>query len=225
MSRSSRPVVVLGFAADPHPVRCNPFTLSLSSSAGGGIHGVSVAFHLATRFNIRSTIVEQSKIGAAASGKSGGFLAREWGHGPTRPLHQKSYDLHKELAQTLHLESYREITTLSVDGNVQGENVPSWLDRKAKSHVMDTNTAQVTSAELVDKMLQAAVQAGGVDVVIDRAVGVELDEEGRVTAVRLQNKGTLEADAVVICMGPWSCTLYPRRLQWWWWWWWWWWWK
>jgi len=85
-----------------------------------------------------------------------------------------------------------------------GENVPSWLDRKAKSHVMDTNTAQVTSAELVDKMLQAAVQAGGVDVVIDRAVGVELDEEGRVTAVRLQNKGTLEADAVVICMGPWS---------------------
>ena len=49
---------------------------------GGGIHGVSIAYYLWKR-GVRSTIVERAGIAAAASGKSGGFLAREWGSGPT----------------------------------------------------------------------------------------------------------------------------------------------
>jgi glycine/D-amino acid oxidase-like deaminating enzyme len=92
---------------------------------------------------VRSLIVEQTSIAAAASGKSGGFLGRDWGSGPTAQLHRRSYDLHKQLAEELHVESYRSITTLEVDGSRKGQNVATWLNGKVKSTTMDSNTAQV----------------------------------------------------------------------------------
>lgn len=51
---------------------------------GGGVIGVSTAYYLsrhaaftASKGNIRVTIVEGSEIAAGASGKAGGFLARD----------------------------------------------------------------------------------------------------------------------------------------------------
>ena len=73
---------------------------------GGGIHGASTAYYL-TQMGIQPTIIERSTVGAAASGKSGGFLARQWGSGPTVQLHEKSFDLHRQLAETLKIESFR----------------------------------------------------------------------------------------------------------------------
>jgi len=112
-------------------------------------------------------------------------LAREWGNGPTIQLHQQSYDLHKQLASSLDITSYREVITLNVDGNVNSrsrnsgsssgsnsDNVASWLDRKVVSNVMDTATAQVTPKEFVDKLLSSAKSTGLVDVIIDTVVGV-----------------------------------------------------
>jgi len=179
--------------------------LSMSNTVilGGGIHGVSIAYHLAIKYNMKSIIVEQSAIASAASGKSGGFLAREWGQGPTRALHEISYDMHKQLATTLHLETYREIPTLSVDGSRKGTNTASWLDQKVTSSLMDSNTGQVTSKELVEKMLQAAIDTVGTEVVIDGAVGVDT-KHGKVTAVRLQSGQTITANKIIICLGPWS---------------------
>lgn len=49
---------------------------------GGGIHGVAISYYLSKR-GVQSVIVEKTRIGAAASGKSGGFLARDWGNGVT----------------------------------------------------------------------------------------------------------------------------------------------
>jgi glycine/D-amino acid oxidase-like deaminating enzyme len=45
---------------------------------GGGIIGASIAYHLSLR-GVACTIIERSAVGAAASGKAGGFLARGWG--------------------------------------------------------------------------------------------------------------------------------------------------
>ena len=66
---------------------------------GAGIHGASVAYHLSTKYGILSTVVERVSIAAAASGKAGGFLAREWGSGATRQLHQVSFDMHEVLGK------------------------------------------------------------------------------------------------------------------------------
>ena len=66
---------------------------------GAGIHGASVAYYLSTRFGILPTVVERTNVGAAASGKAGGFLAREWGSGSTQQLHQVSFDMHEKLGE------------------------------------------------------------------------------------------------------------------------------
>jgi glycine/D-amino acid oxidase-like deaminating enzyme len=65
---------------------------------GGGIIGTSTAFHLAAR-GVSSTIVERSSPACAASGKAGGFLAREWcDHFEVGALARSSFDLHMTLA-------------------------------------------------------------------------------------------------------------------------------
>ena len=44
---------------------------------GGGVIGASVAYRLALR-GADVIVIERSAVGCAASGKSGGFLARDW---------------------------------------------------------------------------------------------------------------------------------------------------
>jgi len=77
--------------------------------------------------------------------------------------------MHKELTKELNLQSYRELQALSVDGNHKGSNIPSWLDRKSHSELMDSVTAQVTSLELTEKMLEVAMKLG-TKVIIDKVL-------------------------------------------------------
>jgi glycine/D-amino acid oxidase-like deaminating enzyme len=66
-----------------------------------------VAYYL-RELGRNSIILEKaSHVAPAASGKSGGFLAREWGSGPTVQLHQKGFDLHVEVAKKLGITSFR----------------------------------------------------------------------------------------------------------------------
>ncbi|MGA8401215.1 MAG: FAD-dependent oxidoreductase, partial [Stellaceae bacterium] len=65
---------------------------------GGGAIGCSIAYFLARR-GVKATVVESTGVACAASGKSGGFLARDWCAGtPLDPLARRSFDLHAELA-------------------------------------------------------------------------------------------------------------------------------
>ena len=180
---------------------------------GGGIHGVSLAYYLTQR-GIKPLIVEKTSIAAAASGKAGGFLAREWGSGPTVQLHQKSFDMHRELADKFNIESYRQVNTLSVDSNHKGSNPASWLDKKVRSELMDTATAQVTPKEYTEKVLEAA-KAAGAEILIDTVIGIatELSNgaksnskniDRKIVGVKTANNGLIPASAVAICLGPWS---------------------
>ncbi|EEH51267.1 uncharacterized protein MICPUCDRAFT_54289 [Micromonas pusilla CCMP1545] len=86
---------------------------------GGGVIGCSVAYFLrrvlytgphttasACARGVPSTIVERCEIAAAASGKSGGFLAGGWGDGGvTQALHRESFALHERLAADLELKA------------------------------------------------------------------------------------------------------------------------
>lgn len=168
---------------------------------GGGIHGVCLAYYL-TQKGLSPVLVEKTSIAAAASGKAGGFLARDWGSGPTVQLHEKSYDLHRSLAEALGVTSYRQVNTLSVNGNRKGSNVASWLNKKSTSKIMDSNTAQVTPMEFVSKVFQAAVQ-GGTELVVGSADGIVTEEE-KVVGVNVAGHGMIKTSKVAICLGPWS---------------------
>eukprot|EP00854_Cymbomonas_tetramitiformis_P012102 gene12103-14302_t len=165
---------------------------------GGGIVGASIAYFMTLKGAKNVTVLERSKIAASAGGKGGGFLAGGWGDGSvTQELHRRSFQLHEELAETLGIESYRKIQTLSVSPS-GGSNVASWLDGTASSRLMDPSTAQ---------MMQAA-QDQGATVQIGTAAGLEWKgDSDQVAGVRLESGEVLDCDQVVVAMGIWSVLL------------------
>ncbi len=70
--------------------------------AGGGIIGNSISYYLAKRHSVSCTIIDPVGIAPAASGKAGGFLAKDWSDGsPIQELQRRSFDLHAEQAEHL----------------------------------------------------------------------------------------------------------------------------
>ena len=67
---------------------------------GGGVIGAATARFLARR-GAEVVLVERTGVACAASGKSGGFLARDWCDGtPLQDLARRSFDLHRGKTRT-----------------------------------------------------------------------------------------------------------------------------
>jgi glycine/D-amino acid oxidase-like deaminating enzyme len=182
---------------------------------------------------LKITILESKEPASAASGKGGGFMARSWGDGsPTQGLHHLAFDMYEGLSKELGCESYRKLPVLSVSpeggrgiskSQKQSPVVPSWLDGKSIGRVSPMgygdDTAQITPKEFVEKMLGATTDS--VSVVLGTCTGVVVDDGDendddakKITGVRYCPRGSdddddeeeiLEADAVVVSAGPWSC--------------------
>ena len=189
-----------------------------------------MAYHLAaatTATDCHITLLESTAPAAAASGKGGGFMAREWGNGtPTASLHHLAFDMYERMATELHCTSYRKLPVLSVSPGYDGRKerhgkelqamVPTWLDTRNVGRLRamgaGADTAQITPAEFVHAMLDAT--ADRVQVVLGTCVGIDSDqgsERGsrKVTAVQYMPPGETEAvvlpaDAVIVSAGPWS---------------------
>lgn len=185
---------------------------------GGGVIGASIAYYLSLR-NVEAVVIERTGVANAASGKSGGFLALDWCRGtPVDALARRSFALHAELASTLNAElnldwGYRRLDTLSVAASEQRDfssmarmEAPSWLGPTAAVYAQigsEETTAQLHPAQFTQGMMTAA-EASGAQLVMGAVEGIALSSDGRrVTGVSV-NGETLEADVVVIAMGPWS---------------------
>jgi glycine/D-amino acid oxidase-like deaminating enzyme len=179
---------------------------------GAGVMGTSVAYFLSRR-GVAVTVVERSGVACAASGKSGGFLALDWCDGsPLGPLARVSFALHGELAQQLGTDyGYRRMETFMLTAREHGTAAgghritpPRWLDGAGiVTAVLGSTetTAQVHPARFTAALLDAAqrrgttLRLGVVDGVVQRA--------GAVRGVSVDGE-TIEADAVVLAMGPWT---------------------
>jgi len=177
---------------------------------GAGLQGAALAYFLTLK-GVRPIVIERKKVAAAASGKGGGFLARDWGNAITQQLHKVSFKLHEELATTLGIESYRKLPVLSVvpgERSSRTRTICPWLDGEfADSQVMDSNGgAQVAPLELCTKLMDAAVSRGA-ELRIGAAEGVatDVDDTGMeyVTGVHVDG-AVVPADKVCVCMGPWA---------------------
>ena len=89
----------------------------------------------------------------SASGKAGGFLAKDWHGGPTASLGELSFQLHEDLAKEHDGEKkwgYRKVTTveLEVDATRRTKHVPGaeWLSSVSRSQY-------VLSGALTDSLL------------------------------------------------------------------------
>src|SRR5215216_7633160 len=81
---------------------------------GGGVVGACTAYFLSLR-GAEVTVVENTEVAAAASGKAGGFLALDWCAGsPLDALARRSFGLHAALPDEIAGDwGYRRMTAYS----------------------------------------------------------------------------------------------------------------
>jgi glycine/D-amino acid oxidase-like deaminating enzyme len=179
---------------------------------GGGVIGACIAYFLARR-GATAVVIERTGLACAASGKAGGFLALDWCDGsPLENLARRSFALHAQLADKLGGNwGYRRLTTYSGRAERRpGAKATSaaqlnwlssdvFLDERLGS---PATTAQVHPAEFTAAIMRAA-QSRGAELRLGKVTGVLGAAQGRVTGVQVEDH-TIEGDAVVIAMGPWS---------------------
>jgi glycine/D-amino acid oxidase-like deaminating enzyme len=188
---------------------------------GAGVVGASVAYFLARR-GVAVTVVERSGVACAASGKSGGFLALDWCDGSALgPLARASFALHAELAKELATDyGYRRMDTFRLAARERGTltgghrvAAPRWIDGSGivtATLGSTETTAQVTPAPFTQALIDGARAHGA-----KLHIGVVEDvarRDGAVAGVVTADGQTLDGDAVVLAMGPWTGTL-SRRLR------------
>jgi len=181
---------------------------------GGGVIGGAIAYYL-SRKGLPATVIERCDIACAASGKSGGFLARDWCVGQLQePLALLSFDLHTDLPGELSQDyGYRRVDTyhvaLSDRRTITGDcstRSGDWIDGNAavQQQLGDTTTtAQLDPGKFTRALINQACDNGAI-VRFGTVEAIEFDQvQQRVTGVVVDNE-RIPADAVVIAMGPWS---------------------
>jgi glycine/D-amino acid oxidase-like deaminating enzyme len=176
--------------------------------SGGGVIGAAIAYFLSRR-GVKATVIERTGLACAASGKSGGFLALDWCDGtPLEPLARRSFAVHARLAEEIGNDwNYRRLTTYG--GFISPRQHRSaygidWLSDgvSVNQHLGSTKTtAQVHPAKFTAAMMRSA-QAQGAELRLGKITGV-MRSGPCVTGVEVDGE-TIEGDAVVIAMGPWS---------------------
>jgi glycine/D-amino acid oxidase-like deaminating enzyme len=180
---------------------------------GAGVIGACTAYFLARR-GVDVTVVERTQVACAASGKAGGFLARDWCAGsPLDALARRSFALHAELAAQLGNDWGHRGTTayggfVARDGDAR-RHEPSALDWLSPgtliAHRLGTpdTTASVNPRKFTTAIMRAAQQHGA-QVRPGQVTGLAR-RRGEAVVTGLEVDGSVvEADAVVIAMGPWS---------------------
>jgi len=185
---------------------------------GAGVIGAAVAYFLSGR-GVAVTVVERSGVACAASGKSGGFLALDWCDGtPLGPLARASFALHAELPGQLGTDyGYRRLDTFMVAARERGTPAgghrvaaPPWLDGAGVVTAAlgsTETTAQVHPARFTAALLDAACACGST-----LRIGIVeslVQRDGAARGVRVGGE-TIEGDAVVLAMGPWTGRLAER---------------
>ncbi|WVF72077.1 hypothetical protein IAT40_006889 [Kwoniella sp. CBS 6097] len=210
---------------------------------GGGIAGVSTAYFLATH-PLRSpatriTLVEGTKIAAAASGKSGGFLAKDWHGSATADLSAMSYDLHKSLAEEFGGKEnwgYRTVDTLSIETDASRKSkrssplpwLPEGLVHSSRSLGGHSTTAQVHPGQFTEFFSSKFLEKPSTSLIIGQATSLSLKDDGSPKSVGIKKpssgvteananaktgeKEEVEADIVVLAAGPWTGNLAEQLL-------------
>jgi glycine/D-amino acid oxidase-like deaminating enzyme len=180
---------------------------------GGGVIGACTAYFLSRR-GIEIIVVERTEVAAAASGKAGGFLALDWCAGtPLDALARRSFALHAALPGEIAGDwGYRRMNAYGgfvVPERDARRHAPSRLDWLSDGVVIANRlgtpetTAIVPPRAFTNAMMSAA-QGYGAQLRRERITGVARSADGSTARGLEVDGGVIEADAVVVAMGPWS---------------------
>jgi glycine/D-amino acid oxidase-like deaminating enzyme len=172
---------------------------------GGGAIGCAIAYFLARR-GARPIVVERHEVAGSASGKSGGFLALDWCRGTALDrLARRSFALHAELADELgNPWGYRRLTTYAgyaIENETASGRRPPWLSDAVTvtGQIGSPQTTAIVEPRSFTRGLMHAAEALGAEQ--RRGTVVGLTPSG---GVMLEGGETIEGDAVVVALGPWS---------------------
>jgi glycine/D-amino acid oxidase-like deaminating enzyme len=180
---------------------------------GAGVIGACTAYFLSRR-GIDVIVVERTEVAAAASGKAGGFLALDWCAGtPLDALARRSFHLHAALFDQIAGDwGYRRMTAYGGfvfprgDARHRGPARLPWLSESvAIRDLLGTpkTTAVAHPRKFTSAMMNAA-QGYGAELRRGQVTGIAWRaDESTVRGVEVDGS-LIEADAVVIAMGPWS---------------------
>jgi glycine/D-amino acid oxidase-like deaminating enzyme len=173
---------------------------------GGGIIAACTAYYLTAR-GIAVTVIERTGVANAASGKAGGFLALDWCDGsPLDALARRSFALHTALARDVAAGcGYRPMTAYAGYVVPRASNpVLDWLSDRVQitARLSTPETTAIVDAGRFTRAMMRAAEAQGAALRMATVTRI-LHDDGAVHGVAL-GTDRLDADAVVIAMGPWS---------------------
>ena len=179
----------------------------------------SISYYLAKDHSIPCTIIDPVGIAPAASGKAGGFLAKDWSDGsPLQELQRRSFDLHAKQAEHLGASNidYRRLECIAVACDERNTNIkPSgkklegveWVDiGTIGSRMMggEETIAQVHPKKLCNAMWKYSQESVGSKLLVGKVVKALTNEDGSIHGVKLEDGSTVDCDALVIACGPWT---------------------
>lgn len=180
---------------------------------GGGVIGACTAYFLSLR-GIDVIVVERAEVAAAASGKAGGFLALDWCAGTALDaLARRSFGLHARLPDEIADDwGYRRMTAYSgfvVPEAAARRHVPAKLDWLSDgviiaSRLGTTETTAIVQPRAFTAAMMSAAQARSTELRHGRITGIVRRADGSALKGVEVDGGVVEADAVVVAMGPWS---------------------
>jgi glycine/D-amino acid oxidase-like deaminating enzyme len=159
-------------------------------------------------------VVERAKVAAAASGKAGGFLALDWCAGtPLDALARRGFQLHAALPYEIagdwayqRMTAYSGFVAPAHDARHHAQPKLAWLsDVVTVAHRLGTpeTTAIVHPRKFTSAMMRAA-KANGAELRHGQVTGIVRSADGSTVIGVEVDDAVIEADAVVIAMGPWS---------------------
>jgi glycine/D-amino acid oxidase-like deaminating enzyme len=177
---------------------------------GGGVIGACTAYFLVRR-GVEVTVVERSEVASSASGKAGGFLARDWCRGsPLDALARRSFALHASLRDEIGGDwGFQRLTAYSglvVGAHDRRRHAPAELEWLSDGILIAAQLSTTETTAIVHPrsftlaMMHAAERHGAR---LHRGQLTGLAHSGKVDGVEVDGVA-LPADAVVIAMGPWS---------------------
>lgn len=178
---------------------------------GGGIVGCSTAYYLSKAGFTNVIVIEAVDVAHAASGRAGGFLARDWcNNQPTQALAIRGFEIYSELTAELGVDiGYRHVNTLSLSlgsGDGRGDaTAPGWVDGQVSNvSVLGTKdtTAQVHPG-LATKALLSKAQEKGVKLLRSRVIAANYSEN-KINSLLLESGETVPGETVILTMGPWT---------------------
>jgi sarcosine oxidase subunit beta len=198
---------------------------------GGGVIGLSLAYHLVTLGHAAVTVVERGLLGGGASSKGTGGIRTQFSSAVNVQLSLASVQFYKEFQDVVGAPfAFRQhgyLFALHDEGQLAQVRRNVQLQQSLGAHVEILARAELAnlvpglrtddlvagtyspedgSASPADAVngFAAAARAGGANLIENTPViGIEHRAEGSVTGVRTPD-GLLEADAVVIAAGPWT---------------------